>query len=129
MKRRHYYILTLVFFAGLVAFDLSWFMSPDKLRRLLRAELEENLKVPVEYVSIEFRGLTEIKVSGITARRGHHTEEPVLYVKELIAVLDLWTLLRGDIKVKRLELIEPRLYLKWDADGNLDLPSVVRGNE
>lgn len=126
MKRRHYFLLTFVFLVGLAALDVAVILSPSKVRALISAELEATVKVPIEYEGISPSGLSSIRVTGIRVWRDEARTEPILECREMIATLDFRALLEREIKVDRVELVEPVVHLAWDENKKLDLPSILR---
>ncbi|MEE9395082.1 MAG: hypothetical protein V3W41_21545 [Planctomycetota bacterium] len=128
MYRRHYYLLALVFLGGVLALDLSFLLHPDRLERLIDAELSKNLKVDYRYDELGFDGRAII-VEKLELSRPKNPDQLALSCERVGVTLDLGALFSGELKVKRIAIEQPVVYLRWNDQGDLDLASLVKSSD
>lgn len=127
--RRYAFLATFVFLVGLLALDASLLLRPEKLSGVLTQLIEENVRLPVEYASIEPISPTAIRISGITMRRGQMTPDLLFECKSVTVHLGLAGMIRGKPQVERIEIDGPSLHLKWNEAGELRFPSILKADK
>ncbi|MCB9833375.1 MAG: hypothetical protein H6807_12975 [Planctomycetes bacterium] len=128
MKRRHCFLLTIVFLAGLIMLDWELARRPGKIEAVLRREIEKLLKVPFRHLPVQIVSPTEVRVRDITIFARHNSNDEFLRCDELVARIDFWKLLGGDLEFDEIEVNGPELHLRW-SEGELSLPSIFEQTE
>lgn len=126
MRRWRYFILTLLFVIGLLGLDLSLTLRPSALRARLDKMLTDNLTTPVVYDSIDVEIGGWVSVKGIRVLAEEGSEERLFEAENVTLRLNWLDLLAGELEIQEVVLDRPVMHLKWDADGNIDLPSFLK---
>ncbi len=129
MRRRHCFLLTIVFLAGLIALDWELARRPGKIQTVIRREIDSLFKDPPTNYAIDIVSPTEVRIDRIDIRAGRHSDDEFLTCETLIARIDFWKLLRGELELDQITLLEPELHLRWATDGELSLPSIFAPTE
>ena len=124
--------------AGVIMFVAS--VDVDRYRPVVVNQLESALGKPVrlEHLAIGWRGGIALELKGLAIspdaqasfdRQGHltgqATTEPTVQVESVSAVVRLLPLLRKDVQVSSVVLVRPRVHVRRDAQGHIDLMGVA----
>ena len=107
---------------GGVAICLATF-NADRYRPLVVKQLESALGRPVQlaHLSLGWRGGIALELKQLAISSKAATTEPAVQVETLSAVVRLLPLLRKEVQVSSITLIRPRVQVRRDAQGNVDL--------
>jgi hypothetical protein len=111
-------IIIVLVLVGVAAIKLLF--SPQKIVATLIPRVQDVLERPIEYGDVDvsvFSGIGftihEIKVKNDPG----FMREDFLRIGRVDCLLKVWPLLRGDVEIKRLILVDPELYLIKNPDG------------
>ena len=99
---------------------LGFFFAPWLLHRQLIAQVDRQTGLAAELRRVHFNPYTlTVKLSGLRLQDGEGA--PLLSCEELVVNLQAATLFREGLVLRKLEAVEPALYLVRNASGGLNL--------
>ncbi len=122
MKRRYFYLLTIIFLLGCLALDFYTAKNARKLQNLVRSELGKVLKAPA-FAQVRMVGPTQFELFDIEIMRETGSNDEILVCPSAVITLDWFKALWGDVRVKTVVFQDPEVHLYWER-GELSLPRV-----
>ncbi len=114
--------------AGLTAyayFNLSSIVAHNQKRILARVSGELGRRVEVAKIQAQMRWGVSVEISGLTiADDPAFSTKPFLAANDVSVDVEFFPLLRGEAKVRSLELIKPDIRIVMNAVGDLNLTSI-----
>lgn len=129
MTRWPYYLLSLVFLAGLLVFDVSLLMRRQELKDQLDKQLRANIKTAVDHGDIEISSFGDVTIHNVVVYRSKTGSEPAFRCDRVTFGLSWKKLIRGEVELDSVALDHPTLFLRFDEKGEIDLPTFIESTD
>ena len=129
MRRRNKRLILLTFIGGVLIIGGGLLLgSPYVLnwtRLVLESELQKRLKHPVTIDQISGDVLTGLNIKGFQIADTNPENPPLISLDEIQIKYRLWSLARRQLLITRLQLDQPQINARMDADGGFNLTKLI----
>ena len=113
MKRFIFFLLVILLLSILFFFYINRFLIPLQLKDFLTAKIQTLSHRPVSIEQIHFYPVKGFVVKNVVIGSQRDVEESLIKIKELHLGLQLWPLLRKEVVIPSVTIIEPEISIAY----------------